>query len=444
MAISIDTPVQYLKGVGPKLGEVLRKRGIGTVEDLLHWFPRTYEDRRAIRNISSLEPDQYVSLVADVVGVRSATLGRSRRRMYEIIVADKTGRIACKYFRVPYKGYFERFQPQDKVRVVGKVTEYRGRIEFHHPDVHHIRDEEDEDDALIPLYTETEGLSPAKLRKIIDTALTALMEAKEEEKINAKARLGQDPKYLPKPERMLVEPLPDWICSDYKLPELPQAIREIHQPPKHTSDLFLNFKAPAQRRVIFEEFFWLELLLATKRAGLEKEDAPALKCQGELVQKLIESLEFQLTGAQQKAFKEIAQDLAHPHPMHRLVQGDVGSGKTMVALLAAVHAAECGYQTSLMVPTEILAEQHFKNSTKRLEPLGLRVALLTGQMKASERQEVYAGLESGEIHLVVGTHALIQSEVKFKNLALVIIDEQHRFGVAQRMSLKEKGLSPHF
>lgn len=451
MGISVDTPVQFLKGVGPRLGEVLHKRGISTVEDLLHWFPRTYEDRRAARSIGSLAPEQVVSLAAEVVGVRSMTLGRSKRRMYEIIVADKSGRIACKFFRVPYKGYFERFQPQDKVRVAGKVTEYRGRMEFHHPDVHHLREDEETADTLIPLYTETEGLSPAKLRKIIDTALSGIFSP---ELTTPAKPAGQSPysqskspgrgQFAPKPDRQLVEPLPAWVCQQYQLPQLPQALREIHQPPPQTADLFLKFQAPAQRRVIFEEFFWLELLLAQRRAGVEREQAPSLKGQQELVHRLIASLEFQLTGAQKKAWAEVVQDVAKPHPMHRLVQGDVGSGKTMVALLAAVYAAENGYQTSLMVPTEILAEQHFQNAQRRLSPLGVRVALLTGQMKPSERQEVYQRLESGEIQLVIGTHALIQAEVKFKNLALVIIDEQHRFGVGQRLSLKEKGLSPHF
>lgn len=445
MAVAVDTPVQFIKGVGPKLGDVLRKRGIATVGDLLHWFPRTYEDRRAARSISSLQPDQVVSLAAEVVGVKSATLGRSRRRMYEVVISDPSGRIACKFFRVPYKGYFDRFQPQDKVRVIGKVTEYRGRIEFHHPDVHHIREGEEEDDALIPLYTDTEGLSPAKLRKIIETALDSLAEDEAEQK-NKKTRDDRALKdsYQPQERKGLTESLPPWMCQEYSLTNLPQALREIHQPPKHTSDLFLNFKAPAQKRVIFEEFFWLELMLASKRAGLEKELAPALKGESPQVQKLIDSLEFQLTGAQQRTVQEILSDLAKGHPMHRLVQGDVGSGKTMVALIAAAHAGGQGYQTSLMVPTEILAEQHYKNAVKRLQPLGFKVALLTGQMKAAEREVVAAGLASGEIQLVIGTHALIQSDVEFKKLGLVIIDEQHRFGVAQRMSLKEKGLSPHF
>ncbi len=420
MALQIDTPVQYLKGVGPKLGEILRKRGAGTLGQLLNWYPRTYEDRRKALSISSLAPEQLVSLKASVVAVRSVNLGKSRRRMYEVVVKDQTGRLSCKYFRVPYRGYFERFEPNQQVRISGKVIEYRGRIELHHPDIHPVGSEEEVDDSLLPVYTETEGLSPFKLRKIISTALV-------------ETKNWQD-----------VDPLPEWLKRKYSLMSRSQALEEIHQPPKDQGDLFLNFKAPAQQRLIFDEFFWLELHLAKRKLGWIREAAPPMQGSGELVETLEGALEFQLTGAQKRALKEVLMDLAKPHPMHRLVQGDVGSGKTLVALLAACFAKESGYQSAIMVPTEILAEQHYKNASARLEPLGLRVALLTGHTKPAQRRQILEQLAAGEIDLCIGTHALIQDDVQFDSLGLVIIDEQHRFGVEQRQKLKCKGLSPHF
>jgi ATP-dependent DNA helicase RecG len=196
--------------------------------------------------------------------------------------------------------------------------------------------------------------------------------------------------------------------------------------------------------VIFDELFLVELHMAGKRAGVEKEKSRAIASAGDWPAKLKSSLEFELTGAQIRAYDEIIKDLGKGHPMHRLVQGDVGSGKTLVPLMAAAYAAEAGVQTALMVPTEILSEQHFQTALRRLEPLGVKIGLLTGQVKAKERQEILAGLKSGAIHVAIGTHALIQDDVEFKNLGLVIVDEQHRFGVEQRNKLKSKGMSPHF
>lgn len=416
MALQFDTDVQFVKGVGPKLGDLLRKRSIQRVQDLLEYFPRTYEDRRAIRQIQSLVPDQLVSLKAQILKIRSMPMGRSKRRIWEVLLGDPSGRISCKYFRVPYKGYFDRFQPFQEVRVVGKVTQYRGAIEFHHPDIHPIKEDEENQNALIPIYTEIEGLTSAKISRLIRSVL----------------------------DQPIPENLPSWILEKYELMGLSEALHQIHDPPPDQGDLFLKFEAPSQKRVIFDEFFLIELHLAGKRAGIEKEKSQAIVAEGRLPSALKASLEFELTGAQMRSYDEIVKDLAKSHPMHRLVQGDVGSGKTLVALMAAAYAAEGGLQTALMVPTEILAEQHLANAKKRLEPLGLRVGLLTSQVKGKERQTLIDGLKAGEIHVCIGTHALIQDDVEFKNLGLVIVDEQHRFGVEQRNKLKAKGLSPHF
>lgn len=416
MSLQFDTDVQFVKGVGPKLGETLRKRSIHQVKDLLEYYPRTYEDRRVARHIQSLVPDQLVSLKAQILKVRSMPMGKSKRRIYEVLVGDTTGRIACKYFRVPYKGYFERFQPFQEVRVIGKPSFYRGSLEFHHPDIHPIKPEEEVSNALIPIYVEIEGLTSPKIARLIKSVL-------------------QEP---------IPEFMPQNILEKYDLMNLNQAIREVHEPPVELGDQFIKYESAAQKRIIFDEFFLMEFHLARKRQKLEKEKSQAIKSAGRLAEKLKNSLEFELTGAQQRSYAEIIKDLNRQHPMHRLVQGDVGSGKTLVALMAAAYSAEAKSQTALMVPTEILAEQHFSTAERRLSPLGLRVGLLTGQTKAKERAAILSALEAGEIDLLIGTHALIQDDVIFNNLGLVIIDEQHRFGVEQRNKLRDKGMSPHF
>ncbi len=417
--LRIDTDIQYLKGVGPKLASVLRRRGIATVGDLIEWYPRAYEDRRAARNIASLEDGQVVSLEASVQAVKSMPLGKSHRRIYEVVLADSSGRIACKFFRVPYKGFFERFAVHERVRVAGRVTLYRGRLEFHHPDLQVVYEDDEAGgksaDQLIPIYIETEGLSSAKLRKLMQAAIGV----------------------------PIVEALPAWLREKFNLSTRGEALKQIHDPPVDLAGEILHNRSPAQRRIIFEEFFWMELHMARRRLGRRNDSAPAMVKPSARVEALIAKLPFRLTGSQLKVFKEIQNDLREPRPMHRLVQGDVGSGKTLVALLASLVAKDNGFQTAMMAPTEILAEQHYKTAENFLIPLDVRVACLTGNMNARERQEIGERLADGEIDLLIGTHALIEDGVSFRNLGLAVIDEQHRFGVEQRMRLK-KSISPHF
>lgn len=419
MGLRLDTSLQYLKGVGPKLGTLFARKGISTLGQLFEFYPRSYEDQRAARNIASLRPDDVVSIKAQIIAVHAVAMGRSSRKMYDVVVRDSSGQIHCKFFRVPYKGYFERFKPFTDVRVVGKVTHYRGRLEFHHPDIRDIDPSEETQDALIPLYTEIEGLSTAKIQKLMDLAFSQLSE-------------------------WPAETLPAWMLKKYQLLNRREALERIHHPEPTQAAEYMALSSEAHRRIIFEEFFWLELFLASKKAGFKKEKAPKIDNSGELLKKLLGSLPFELTSAQKRVFKEIKQDLEKGSPMHRLVQGDVGSGKTMVSFMAAIYAAESRYQSCLMAPTEILAEQHFKNAVKFLNPLGLSLGLLTGKSKASERKALLQALASGEIDLLIGTHALIEDEVQFNQLGLVIVDEQHRFGVEQRGKLKSKGQSPHF
>lgn len=419
MALRLETEIQFLKGVGPKLGALFSRHGIKTVLDLLQNYPRAYEDRRAARNIASLKDGDIVSLKAKVVNVSSYNMGRSARKIYDVLLRDNSGQIRCKYFRTPYKGYFERFQNGKEVRVVGKVTNYRGRIEFHHPDLRDVEPEEDIKDALIPIYIENEGLSSAKIAKLIQSALLQVKE-------------------------WPAEKLPLDVVRLHKLISSDEALYKIHHPDVEHANLFNEFKSAAHRRIIFDEFFWLELYLASKKTGLKNEKGLTFNIPEKSLQKLLKSLPFKLTNAQQNSYLEIKKDLESGKPMNRLVQGDVGSGKTLVSFMAAVKAFDSKFQTCLMAPTEILAEQHYRNSLKWLSPLGINVGLLTGKTKAKDRKEILEKLLAGEIHFLIGTHALIEDWVQFQNLGLVIIDEQHRFGVAQRGQLKNKGVSPHF
>jgi ATP-dependent DNA helicase RecG len=419
MALRLDSEAQYLKGVGPKLGTLFARHGIRTVLDLFQNYPRAYEDRRAARNIASLKVDDVVSLKAKVINVSSYSMGRSSRKIYDILIRDHTGQIRCKYFRTPYKGYFERFQPGKEVRVVGKVTDYRGRIEFHHPDLRDIEPDEDLKDALIPIYVENEGISSAKIAKLIQAAFEQVKE-------------------------WPAEKLPLETVRKYQLLDYSEALFKIHNPEPEKGNLYNEFRSEAHKRIIFEEFFWLELFLASKKAGLKNEKGFIFKNAERTVENLKKSLPFKLTNAQVNAYQEIKRDLESGKPMNRLVQGDVGSGKTLVSFMSALKAFDSGYQTCLMAPTEILAEQHFKNAEKVLAPLGVRLGLLTGKSKTKERKEIQEKLAAGEINFLIGTHALIEDWVQFQNLGLVIIDEQHRFGVEQRGILKNKGTSPHF
>lgn len=419
MALRLDTEIQYLKGVGPKLGALLSRHGIKTVLNLLENYPRAYEDRRAARNISSLRPGDVVSLKATIAHVSSYSMGKSSRKIYDILIRDSSGQIRCKFFRTPYKGYFERFQMGKEIRVVGKVTDYRGRVEFHHPDLKDIEPEEDLQDALIPIYIENEGLSSAKMSKMIQSVFANLKE-------------------------WPAEKIPLALVKKLKLLSKEQALFNIHKPEANTGSVYNEYKSEAHYRIIFEEFFWLELYLASKKSGLKSQPGFKFISADLKVNRLIEQLPFKLTQAQLKAYAEIKKDLESGKPMNRLVQGDVGSGKTLVSFLAAVKAFECGYQSCLMAPTEILAEQHFRNAEKQLSVLGIKIGLLTGKTKTKERNQILESLKAGELHFLIGTHALIEDWVQFQNLGLVIVDEQHRFGVAQRGLLKSKGLAVHF
>ena len=271
---------------------------------------------------------------------------------------------------------------------------------------------------IVPVYSETEGLRQKTLRKLVKSLLEDYV--------------GQ-----------LSSPIPRQILERQRLMDFGEAFRYAHFPPDEASVERLNgFRSEGHRRIVFDEFFFLELGLALRKRGKALETGFSFRAEGGLSRKLMELLSFPLTKAQERVIAEIRKDMEKPYPMHRMIQGDVGSGKTLVAIAACLHVVECGYQTAIMAPTEVLAEQHYLNLHRWVEPLGIRVALLTGGLRGSEREDLCQGIRRGEVQLVIGTHAVIQEGVEFRNLGLAIIDEQHRFGVVQRGLLKKKGKHP--
>ena len=411
--MELSTPIQYLKGVGPKLAKVFNKKGICTVEDLLQLYPRGYRDYRVCQSIRDLRENEDVSLVAQLIAV----CFHQRLRMWTVTLTDGTGTINCKYFKQPYQGYFDRFEPGMKVRIEGRVSLYKGFKEFHHPDIRDYVEREDVN-RLIPLYTEIDPISHKKLLKMIETALKNLQ--------------GKIPEYLP-----------DWLRQKYNLILKETALQHLHRPENHLAEDMISGKSVAHRRIKFDEFFWMQLsILARKSKIIQQKSVTMTKDSQTFQEQALKILDISLTSAQSKVLSEILFDLKSPRPMHRLIQGDVGSGKTVVAFLSALHTMINGYQVALMVPTEVLAEQHYENAKQlfsHIPQTDIKVTLLTGHIKKSEKESRLLQLQTGNIHFCIGTHALIQEGVHFKNLGLTIIDEQHRFGVNQRRQLKVKG-----
>ena len=421
--LTLDTPIQYVKGVGPKLAAIFKTRDLYTVGDFIHWFPRTWQDNRHVRRFADIVADRSVVILAEIAGKRSIPLRRKNTRFYEVILTDGSDFIFCKFFKAPYKGWFNSLVVGKSVEVRGTASFYRNRLEFHHPQIFPFEGEPPkvEERFLLPIYTETEGVSQTKIRKIMTFLLEALAPLKEK-----------------------LEWLPPWLLEKYHLVDRLTALRGIHDPNLEFAEDYLNFKTPYQRRLIFDEFFELQIYLALKQKGWRLGKAPKIPMAHSVREKLEQKLPFQMTGAQEKVLRQIGSDMNSTRPMHRLLQGDVGSGKTLVALMTALTAAKSSFQTAFMVPTEILAEQHFINGLHLLEPFGVKVEKLTGKMKAKDKRMVLAAIKSGFCDICIGTHALIQEDVEFSNLGLVIVDEQHRFGSHQRAVLKSKGRHPHF
>ncbi len=465
------TAVQFVKGVGPRLAVIFKSRGIETVRDLLHFFPRAYEDRTRVLGVAELQEGLKATIALRALSSRKIPTRGFGKNMFEVRATDDSGVITLKWFYLP-RGMDSKFVAGAQFLATGTPKTFRGSLEMIHPEISWgksadlsgtakapagatavdprsvipaldpraaIPTTDPLVDALntgrvVPIYTEIEGLPSRTLRKILWDAF-------------AKYRTT------------LTEDIPRRFLEKHSLPKISDAVFDIHFPKSATdndqaiADL-IAFRTPSHARLIYDEFFKFEFLVLRQRLQMEKENALSIGLNGgrKAVEDIGKLLPFTLTGDQTRAIDEILGDLASPHPMNRLVQGDVGSGKTAVALLSATAALAEGYQVALMAPTEILAEQHYRNAMK-LFGSKLTIAMLTGRSTASEREALLARLAAGQPTLVIGTHALIEDPVLFKSLALIMIDEQHRFGVEQRRILREKGIhkaetgktvNPHF
>jgi ATP-dependent DNA helicase RecG len=424
------TEIQYVKRVGPRRARVFEELGIHTVHNLLSMFPRKYLDRRSIVTLRDLwqyaGTNTEVTIVAVVRG-KDIIKGYKKRDRFVLVVGDEHSFLDCIWFQRP-QVMNKIFHRGDRIAISGLVTDYQGTLQMVHPAFDRLSSRKDEEEGgpdwseffntgrILPIYTVTAemkevGLEGGVLRSIM---------------LSAVENFG---KYLE-------EHLPEEILRSRNFIYYPDAIRSIHFP---ESDEQAN---RARERIKFDELFYLQILLAYRRRVTQHSPGIAFKIKSTLARRLVEKLPFPLTRAQKRVIREIAEDMEKPHPMHRLLQGDVGSGKTVVSLTAMLIAIENGYQSVLMVPTEILAVQHYTTIRLLLQSLDIRPYLLIGSQKKSEREETEKAINDGTAQLIVGTHALFQENIKFKKLGLLVIDEQHRFGVMQRLRLYSKGTTP--
>ena len=427
--LTLSTEVRMIKGVGPQRAELLAKRGLFTLEDLLTYLPFRYEDRIHFSNIKDIQPNGTYTIRARVMSGQAVRGMRGRDAIYHLLVQDAAGGLLpCKFF---HGGYLEgRLKPGQQLVLHGKaeIDKLRpARLEMVNPQMEMLGDEEGDSTEvgrIVPIYEAIGTFGSRAIRRAIYAALQLL-----------------DPR--------MPDVLPEELRARLGYPSRHQALVHTHFPPPDESVDALNaYRSPAQQRLIFEEFFLYQLSLALDRKTARKENAIAFRLREENIRAALKRiLPFKPTTAQKRVLAEIAADLEKPAPMNRLLQGDVGSGKTIVALQAAVIAMENGCQTALMAPTEILAVQHFLSARRILEPGGYRVELLISGLKSAEKAAALERIRSGEAHLAVGTHALIEDNVQFARLGFVAIDEQHRFGVLQRKRLMDKaashGHAPH-
>ena len=408
--IVVLSPVSNLKGVGNVIAERLQNRGIHTVYDLFYLTPRSYQDRRKFIPIRDLRPGETALIKGTILELRKV---RPRYRdILEMRIGDERGIISARWMGAPR--YLFRFRKGEKIILFGRFRMAAKMLETYHPEIIEVGDERDIG-RVIPVYPEIDGISQRRMRRIVTDAVNRFAHG-------------------------LQDPLPAKIREARGLPELGQAIREVHLPCQSRPEDLRIRRAPAQRRLIFDEFFMLQLALALERSKAARERGISLEIQA--LKGLYWSLPFRLTGSQTRVLQEILRDMRKPLPMNRLLQGDVGSGKTVVALIAAWVAVRNGYQVAFMAPTQLLAEQHYLSTLELARRMNLKPALLTSGM-GPDADDVRDRVNQGDIDVLIGTHALIQESVRFHRLGLVIIDEQHRFGVVQRAALKQKGISPH-
>jgi ATP-dependent DNA helicase RecG len=421
MQNDLTSSVQYIKGVGPRRASLLARLGIKTFRDAIFYLPCRYEDRSSIKKIAHLKHDEFNTVTGKVV--KADVISPSRRNpkftIFEVLITDGSGLLKAKWFNQPYlKRIFKQGQEVVFYGMV-KLNYWGAGFEIINPEYEIVEENSSDIDhihtgRIVPVYRLTEGLSQRQMRSIMYSAVSTVIP-------------------------FISDPVPSEIIKKYNLPDIRESLYNVHFPEGVLTLNDLNRGvSPYHQRLVFDELLTFQLGLAAIKKGEIAEKGISFLPDGRLTGRLLSKLPFKLTGAQERVLKDILKDMQSPVPMNRLIQGDVGSGKTVVALLAMLTAVECGYQAALMAPTEILAEQHYINIHGFLEDLGLRIHLLTG----SKRNKELETIASGDADIIIGTHALIQEGVTFKNLGLIVIDEQHRFGVMQRAVLRKKGTNP--
>jgi len=411
-----DSPLTALKGVGPALAKKLEKLNLNRVDDLLFLLPLRYEDRTQLVEVDTLEVGARCLVSGEIL--LAETVFRGRRNLL-VRIGDSSGQLTLRFFHFSRQQQAQ-FQPGSHATCFGEVRRGQSGFEMIHPEYRITRERQDAatTDSLTPIYPATEGVQQGRLRSLTDQALRLMQAAPPEEL------------------------LPREITKKLGMPSLADAINYLHRPPPDADvQQMLSGTHPCQQRLAFEELLAHYLSLRNLRALTAAEDAIALTDGNEDVSGFVSELPFKLTGAQDRVVSDILSDLAEPHPMMRLIQGDVGSGKTVVAAVACLKAIACGVQAAIMAPTEILAEQHWRSFSDWFRPLGITPAWLSGSQRAALKRESLQSIADGSAQLIIGTHALFQEGVDFHRLGLVVIDEQHRFGVHQRMALRDKGSS---
>lgn len=422
--MDLTTPLTYVKGVGPNRAALLEAKGLRTVEDLLYYLPKRYEDRTNLKPIRDLAPGEMASLIAEVQAVRTVQMRRRNLGMFEATVADASGgRLSVTWFNAPWLA--DRILPGLRIALFGKIEfdSYSQYLAMKSPEFEILSGEDDDSEPslhvgrVVPVYEAVGKINAKQLRTIY-------------------RKITENLPYLP-------EVLPKHIRDSLKLPTLEAAVRGVHAPSQEDDLRLLNqFRSQSHIRLIFEEFFWLECGLALKRAKARQQSGIAFELNDRVRERIKLMLPFKPTAAQFRVLGEIARDMAEPHPMNRLLQGDVGSGKTLVAAEAAVIAIENGYQVAVLAPTEILATQHYLYFKNLFAKLNYVPVLLTGSNSAREKTQIKKLIAAGLTQIVIGTHAILEPDVEFQRLGLAIVDEQHRFGVMQRLKLFEKGAHP--
>ena len=406
----LENEVQFIKGVGPTRAQLLQKLGIYTLEDLITYYPRDYEDRSKPKMIASLQDGEETLIEAMVVSKMNEQRIRKNMTIYKLIVRDETGTCILTWFNQKYLK--NKFVLGQKYKFYGKVSIKYGRIEMNSP-VYDADNTNKNTGKIIPLYPLTFGLYQNTIRQVMENAIEVVEK-----------------------EDILKETLPQYILEQYLLEDIKKATKQIHFP-----DNFKEFEE-ARKRLVFEELLTMQLALMSLKNKYTKEEKGITFDKNVKMSDVINELPFRLTKAQLRVLEEIDNDMENSKPMNRLLQGDVGSGKTVVAMIASYKAVKCGYQVAIMAPTAILASQHLESFNKILGKFGIKSELLIGSVTKKKKEEILQKLENGEIDVLIGTHALLEENVVFKNLGLVVTDEQHRFGVRQRGIIVNKGKNP--